>query len=490
MANTLRRRETEYNLRESYTNQAEQPEQETQQETPSEHTSNPAPAAMNKNAETEQSLQLPLDSIASSSQQEIASSSRQAKGARIESPSPPASRPRYLGPYSAAMKKKMEEYPILRYVTAEDYIFFVEYTIEEAIWWLEQRLVFETYTSVPEDAFKDLFDDPDEGLPGYGFLTEERNKRIVNRGFFDILSNYAKRAAGTEPPPPGFLRPGDVDANAQPAVPAAEKRATKLKKFLSLSWGKKAGENKKSKIKPECDRIGNLLMGAGYRPNPANTPTVEELHRGDYPDPEQYHADVQVFLELISCLILATCPLIMNILDILDLTFVNKACGEYRTLRYENGHLVIISRERLRRTRRIVRTIIPNPLSRLILVFLIDIRPFIALINTDKTVKADHWHQEYLFPATAGGSWPVIMMNTVLETQTKKKLGLDHGINLAGFVSLYINLNLNSELGDGWLSETTKEVEESGTLVLKRVIKWSREPPGGERYLIKHFETR
>ncbi|RVD90355.1 uncharacterized protein DFL_001325 [Arthrobotrys flagrans] len=133
-------------------------------------------------------------------------------------------------------ERDLAEYLLLRQINANDYIYFVEYCIEEAIWWLESRLVFEKYITVPADAFKKLFDDPDEALPGYGFLTEERNNNIVSRGFFDILRNYEKHASGTVPPLLGFLCSQAIDTNVQySSIPTSQTRAKKLKKFLHFS---------------------------------------------------------------------------------------------------------------------------------------------------------------------------------------------------------------------------------------------------------------
>ncbi|KAF3217650.1 hypothetical protein TWF679_001852 [Orbilia oligospora] len=327
----LRRKETEDNIRQLYLNQAEDDAHEGVG--PS---SGPAQATMGADSTMQQNSE-------GSTPDPMAGDSQHSS----EGPSPSSINWKSSEPKIRTMRKlskiHFKQYSWLSLVDADDYIYFVELCLEEAIWWVETRLTFEKYTTVPPDAFKGLFDDPDEALVGYGFLTEERNKDLVNRGFFDILSNYQKRASGTVPPPAGFLRPAEVDANIPPPPPSPPLTKTKkFKKFL-LSCGL-GSENKKRPVKNECDRIGNLLVGAGYRPGPADTPTILELQRGDYPDPVQYHNDVQVFLELIMCLLFATCPKILDVRDILSLSFINVNRSEgYRTLHYENGHLVILS---------------------------------------------------------------------------------------------------------------------------------------------------
>ncbi|KAF3185846.1 hypothetical protein TWF788_003894 [Orbilia oligospora] len=477
----LRRKETEDNIRQLYLNQAEDDAHEGVG--PS---SGPAQATMGADSTMQQ------NSEGSTPDPMAGDSQHSSEGPSQSSVNWKSSEPK-IRTMRKLSKIHFKQYSWLSLVDADDYIYFVELCLEEAIWWVETRLTFEKYTTVPPDSFKGLFDDPDEALVGYGFLTEERNKDLVNRGFFDILSNYQKRASGTVPPPAGFLRPAEVDANIPPPPPSPPLTKTKkFKKFL-LSCGL-GSENKKRPVKNECDRIGNLLVGAGYRPDPADTPTILELQRGDYPDPVQYHNDVQVFLELIMCLLFATCPKILDVRDILSLSFINVNRSEgYRTLHYENGHLVILSFDW--RVKQYFRTIIPDPLSRLILIFLIDIRPFIAFLNTGGTVENSHWHQEYLFPCKAGGCLTMDVMNDILENHTKKKLGIDNGMGLWHLRSVYFNLE--SELGEGWLYDTVEEVVEAGVTVRKAMIKWSRNPPaatvkghpGGERYLSKQYQV-
>ncbi|KAK6502621.1 hypothetical protein TWF506_003201 [Arthrobotrys conoides] len=478
MAGSLRKKDTEHNIRQLYLDQATE---ETGESSGPSH--DPAQATMGTDSPMQRNPdETPLERVAGGSQrppQDSSSSSAEWTGPNIDD-------------MRIASKTHLLDYPWLAAVEAENYIYFVEVCLEEAIWWIETRLAFEKYTTVPTDAFKDLFDDPDEALTGYGFLTEDKNKNLVNKGFFDILSNYRKRTSGTEPPPAGFLRPAEIEAaTPPPPPPPPPSRGEKIKNFF-LGCGLGFGGKKKKPVKKECDRIGHLLMGAGYRPDPANNPTIAELHKGDYPDPTQYHNDVQIFLELIMCLLYTTCPKIVDVRDILTVSFVNDVRG-YRSLRYENGHLVIVSYSF--RANKYFRTIIPDPLSRLILIFLIDIRPFIALINTDETIEKSHWHQEYLFPSKKGGAWTMDMMNDILESHTKRQLGFDIGLGMLHLRAVYFNLE--SQLGEGWLCDVVETVDEDGVTTEKNSIKWSRVPPaatieghpGGSRYLSKYYSV-
>ncbi|KAK6522359.1 hypothetical protein TWF281_002925 [Arthrobotrys megalospora] len=474
----LRRKETEHNLRQHW----RQNEPGGQQSS----TDNPDPNPPGTYSQTEEWVnRTPIQGLSpytTSTQQSLP---------RDQSPSSDHSIKPNTQPLERAAELRLQKFPTLARIAAQDYTYFVDLCLEDAIWWLESRLVFGSYTTVPKDAFKRLFDDPDEGLPGYGFLTEERNKDITERGFFDILANYSEHACGRPPPPAAFLRYNDPNSQ-YPEVSASQEQKEKKKKKTVFSWGTRTDENRKIEVREKCDRIGGLLMNAGYRPNPADSARLQELQRGDYPEPVQYHADVQAFLELILCLIFATCPRILDVEDILGLTFANND-GGYRTLRYENGHLVILSFES--QSDRIFRTIIPDPLSRLILIYLADVRPFIALLNTDKESEQQHWHQEYLFPARAGGCWSKERMDELLQTKTRQKMGLNAGIGIEDFRAVYFNLK--DELGEGWLYEKIHRVEENGLMITKGEMGWSKEPPefegenhpGGERYLIKHFES-
>ncbi|KAK6342174.1 hypothetical protein TWF730_001653 [Orbilia blumenaviensis] len=379
----------------------------------------------------------------------------------------------------------------LQDVEAEDIIYFVNTCLNDAVWWLENRLVFGEYLSVPGDAFELLFDNPEEGLQGYGFLTEERNKDITCSGFFNILKSYAEQASGRPPVPANSLPLGETDPQS-PNVLASQVKKKKFKKW-SLSWGranKFKKENKKATIKQECDRIASLLGAAGYLPDPSHVPTIKELHSGQFPDPVQYHLDVQYFLELILCALFMTCQQVLDVDDILRLTFTNNE-GGYRTLRYENKHLVILSLDP--RSDRVFRTLIPIPLSRLILIYLIDIRPFIAFLNTDEETAQKHWYQEYLFPARAGGCWTKERMNEVMRVQTKRALGVGSEASVEDLRAIYRKLKVG--LGDGWIDEIETQEIWGGKTMRKVEMAWSKELPegeagdGGQRYLMKHFES-
>ncbi|KAJ6263942.1 hypothetical protein Dda_0079 [Drechslerella dactyloides] len=304
--------------------------------------------------------------------------------------------------------------PGLLEIKAEQYIDFAEVLCEDAVWRLESRLIFDNLNHIPSDLFDDIIDDQNNGVPGYSFLTDERNAAIAGSRYSGILQNYRNTIAGTPPPRTTHEEEG------------------------KYSWNTK----RKSYHQVRFEQIGRLLLEAGYKP----PPLPMELNIEQYPDPTQYYIEVQSFLETIFCLLVATCPQVGEFEDIVRLSFVNQDAA-MRNLRLEDGHFVVLSHvfeEDIPQ-----RTVIPKPLSRLILIYLIMVRPFTSILGTEKEYEQIHWREDCLFPASNGSPWPMKRADRVLRRETKAKMGIDIGLN--DFRAVYHNLK--SELGEGWLQE-------------------------------------
>ncbi|KAF3930029.1 hypothetical protein ABW19_dt0201669 [Dactylella cylindrospora] len=198
----------------------------------------------------------------------------------------------------AELNRRLEVSPELAGITADQYAGFAEGLLEDAAWWLEYRLIYKKFASITKDFFKDLIDDPDEGLPGYGFLTEERNHQLVRVGCNDILENYSK-----------------IESAKQP-----QRNVSRGVKVRTVNL--EANRGNKTDQQAFCDRISRLLIEAGYRPDP-NWNRERELEKGEYPAPFQYYRDMDAFLELIICSILVTCPMVPDYEDIVGLRFAN-----------------------------------------------------------------------------------------------------------------------------------------------------------------------
>ncbi|KAF3906818.1 hypothetical protein AA313_de0202556 [Arthrobotrys entomopaga] len=368
--------------------------------------------------------------------------------------------------------------PKLRELSPRMYTNFVDALLEDAVWRLESRLIFDKWNRLPKDLFNRLVDDPQEGLPGYGFLTDERNKGITARGIYDILGNYA-RISTAKPHPAWKYNPPPEDTKPPKCVRFVEKseRDSEDSEFV-MQFGK-------TPVQSEADRIGQLLIDAGFRPNPGDVAS-RELVKGEYPIPGQYYTDMQAFLESILCLLVATCPQVLDSEDYISLSFVNTP-GRVRTLRFENNNLIILSFNNKEDT--CYRTIIPGPLSRLILIYLIDIRPFTAFLATNPNYEQPHWRQDWLFPSPKGGSWTMERLDSVMRRETKAKMMYSLGVK--DFRAVYYHLQY--VVGEGWLKENEYQLE--GDKEKRCEIRWTKERPkeetkghpGGQRYVRKHF---
>ncbi|KAF3903873.1 hypothetical protein ABW20_dc0104556 [Dactylellina cionopaga] len=315
--------------------------------------------------------------------------------------------------------------PDLRLVSAEAYIMFANALLEDAIWRLESRLIYDRFNRIPKDHFNTLLDDPHEGLPGYGFLSEYQNQKFLYDGFFDILKNYGKIL--TAKPNPSYHVYTNKNMNAVRFV-----SATVGNEAVEYNRRKQFGAPWRSSQQRNTDRVGQLLMDAGYRPNPGDV-EKKELEEGQYPVPTQYYTDMQAFLESILCLILTTCPQIMDNDDIVGLSLINNSS---------------------------------NPVF-----------------------DQPQWRQEWLFPSPNGGYWSLQRFDTILRRETKSKLRVSIGVD--DFRAIYHNLR--EQVGEGWLREVEYSVH--GDKSKRCEIQWAKENPdaedhpGGQRYLIKHFES-
>ncbi|KAK6542398.1 hypothetical protein TWF694_006353 [Orbilia ellipsospora] len=369
--------------------------------------------------------------------------------------------------------------PQLREFKPRMYTNFVEALLEDAIWRLESRLIYDKWNRVPKDVFNKLADDPQEGLPGYGFLSDERNKGITARGIFDILGNYA-RISTAKPHPAWRYNPSTENIKPPKSVRFVEKSERKDSEDSELV--KQFG---KTPAQKEADRIGQLLIDAGLRPNPGDV-AIKELAKGEYPIPGQYYTDMQAFLESILCLLVATCPQVLDTEDYISLSFANTP-GRVRTLRFENNNLIILSFDIKQDT--CYRTIIPGPLSRLVLIYLIDVRPFTAFLATNPDYEQPHWRQDWLFPSSNGGSWTMERLDSIMRRETKAKMMCSLGVK--DFRAVYHHLQY--VVGEGWLQENEYHLE--GDREPRCEIRWSKERPeeeteghpGGRRYAQKHF---
>ncbi|EPS35416.1 hypothetical protein H072_11222 [Dactylellina haptotyla CBS 200.50] len=210
--------------------------------------------------------------------------------------------------------------PKLQLFTPHMYTTFVDALLEDAVWRLESRLIYDRWNRVPKDFFNTLFDDPQEGLPGYSFLTEDRNKGITGPGFFDILENYSKIL--TAKPHPVWHYESENKKKKKPNKTVRFVAEPQGKNEEEADQVKQFGKSWKLTQREKCDRIGKLLMDCGLRPNPGDVAN-KELEKGEYPIPEQYYTDMQAFLESILCLLLAACPQVLDNEDYVGLTFSN-----------------------------------------------------------------------------------------------------------------------------------------------------------------------
>ncbi|KAK6353619.1 hypothetical protein TWF696_005582 [Orbilia brochopaga] len=371
-------------------------------------------------------------------------------------------------------RQRLDANPELPDITAGDYITFVDALCEDALWRLESRLIFTKFNHIPRDAYKELIDDQSQGMPWYSFLKDERNSAITKAGRIDIMRNYQKIVI--DRPRLTFISDPYENGKSNSKEPTAQSKGKQPTKNTELS-----AEEAERHVR--FDHIGKLLMDAGYKPHGP----PKELESDQYPDAAQYYTDLTAFLETILCLLIATCPQVNDYEDIVGLTYVNYD-SQIRGLRFENNSLTIASY--VPGVGSHYRTAIPAPLSRMILIYLIEIRPFLSTISS-KNYEQKHWRPPFLFPCYSGGPWGVEHADRILRREAKAKMRADIGLD--DFKAVYHNLK--GKIGEGWLREVPYWLkgEEEQRVEIKWSIQCPGPPnhvyPGAEGYAAKHSET-
>ncbi|KAF3923614.1 hypothetical protein ABW21_db0204092 [Orbilia brochopaga] len=378
----------------------------------------------------------------------------------------PASTPNW--PETIA-RQRLDANPKLSEITASAYITFVDALCEDALWRLESRLIYTKFNHIPRDAYKNIFDDHNEGMPWYSFLKDPRNGDIMSTGCVNISENYQNIFAN---------RP-------RPAFESQTFETIAFDRSAGPRGHEEAANPQKTDGQVRFNNIGKLLTEAGYKPQA--DPRNMELSSDQYPDSSQYYTDLTAFLETILCLLIATCPQVRDYEQIVDLIF-NNYNAHLRGLKFENNHLVIVSYNHSQAAQD--RIAIPSPLSRIILIYLIEIRPFLLMLKA-KPYERKHWRSSFLFPSRSGGPWAIERADRIFRREARAKMGAD--IGLEDFKAVYHNLK--GQLGEGWLREVPYWLH--GEKEPRVEIKWSvvsPDPPNQQfltedGYVAKYVES-